>query len=83
LPALTTSQSLHACRNKNAINLLNPHRAPGHDLIVTTILKNLSRKLILTITYIYRTAYFAFVIFLFSGSSLRSLYPNRENPRQK
>jgi hypothetical protein len=36
-----------------AINLLNPHKAPGHDPIVATILKNLPRKAILLITYIY------------------------------
>jgi hypothetical protein len=40
---------------KNAINLLNPHKAPRHDLIVTKILKNLPRKAILLITYIYNS----------------------------
>jgi hypothetical protein len=35
------------------MNLLNLHKAPGHNLIVTTVLKNLPRKAVLLITYIY------------------------------
>jgi hypothetical protein len=40
---------------RNAINLLNPQEARGHDRIVVTILKNLPRKAILLITYIYNS----------------------------
>jgi hypothetical protein len=40
---------------KNAITLLNPHKAPGQDLIIATPLKNVQRKAIPHITYIYNS----------------------------
>jgi hypothetical protein len=62
-----------------AINLLSPHKAPGHDLIVATVLKNLPRKAILLISYTYNTS----VTFLFRRSLPKSsLYPNRESPQR-
>jgi hypothetical protein len=39
---------------KNVVNL-SLHKAPGHNLIVATILKNLLKKAILHITYIYNS----------------------------
>jgi hypothetical protein len=39
----------------NIINLLNPHKAPGYDLITGALLKNFPRKAIVLLTTIYNS----------------------------
>jgi hypothetical protein len=40
---------------RNIINLLNPHKAPGYDLITGALLKNFPRKAIVLLTTIYNS----------------------------
>jgi hypothetical protein len=40
---------------RNIINLLNPHKAPGYDLITGALLKNLPQMAIVLLTTIYNS----------------------------
>jgi hypothetical protein len=62
-------RALTSVEIKNAIILSNPHKAPRHDLIVATILKNLPRKAVPLITYKYVCMCIYIYIYILSHTS--------------